>query len=96
MSLLLQVFGDRQPGRRNEQESDCPKDKPCARLYQLLVELIWEPLRESWALGESWAVWDLGVTFLEVEMKLLLFALNQNFSDFSGARITCSCWIAAK
>lgn len=79
MFLLLVVFGDMQAGSRNEQESDCPNDKPCARLYQLLAGAYlgaWEPLRESWALGESVAVWDLGVTFQELEMKLLLFVLN--------------------
>lgn len=55
----------------------------------------WELLRESWAVGENWAVWDLGVKFQGLEIKLLLFVLNQNFGDFSEVSTTCSCWIAA-
>lgn len=42
LSLLLQCLGVGQsgssasiPSAQNEQESDCPKDKPWARLYQL-------------------------------------------------------------
>lgn len=73
-----------QPGRnawshsaQTEQESGCPKDKPCARLFQLLAGAYLDFLGASQRVlgSESWAVWDL-----ELEMKLLLFVLSQNFS----------------
>lgn len=43
-------------------ESDCPKDKPWARLYQLLAAVYLDFLVASHrAVGEDWAVLDLSV-----------------------------------
>lgn len=73
---------------QNEQESDRSEDKPPARLYQLLAAAYLDSL-------SLLCEWELGVKLQDLEMKLLLFVVKQNFSDFSEARTTCSCWIAA-